>query len=153
MALTLQSDAFSHRGEIPEAHSHEGADRSPPLRWSGVPEKAKALALIMEDPDAPSGTFVHWLAYNIPVTENGIEEGMEHRGDKTEGTLQGQNDYGEVGYGGPKPPKGEKHRYVFKLFALDEPLKLDSGADKQALERALRGHTLAQTELIGTFAS
>lgn len=153
MALTLQSEAFTNRGEIPDAHAYEGDGRSPPLRWSGVPEKAKALALIMEDPDAPSGTFVHWLAYNIPVTEQGLEEGMEHRGDKSEGTLQGQNDYGEVGYGGPKPPKGEKHRYVFKLFALDAPLELESGVDKRALEDAMRGHTLAQTELVGTFKS
>jgi len=153
MALTLQSDAFKDRGEIPEAHAYNGDDRSPPLRWSGVPEKAKALALIMEDPDAPSGTFVHWLAYNIPVTEKGLEEGMEHRGDKTEGTLQGQNDFGEVGYGGPKPPKGETHRYVFKLFALDSRLELKPGVDKQTLEKAMQGHTLAQAELVGTFKS
>jgi Raf kinase inhibitor-like YbhB/YbcL family protein len=117
-----------------------------------VPPQAKALALIMEDPDAPRGTFVHWLAYNIPVTEGGLEEGFEHRGDKTEGTLQGKNDYEEIGYGGPKPPEGERHRYVFKLFALDTKLDLEPGASKEALERAIQGHTLAQAELIGTFA-
>lgn len=151
MTLTLQSDAFDHKGEIPKAHAYEGDGRSPPLRWDGVPQRAKALALIMEDPDAPRGTFVHWLAYNIPVTEQGLEEGFEHRGDKSEGTLQGRNDYDEIGYGGPKPPKGERHRYVFKLFALDSKLELQPGADKQALERAMQGHTIAQTELIGTF--
>jgi Raf kinase inhibitor-like YbhB/YbcL family protein len=152
MALTLKSDAFEHKGEIPQTYAYDGADRSPPLRWDGVPQKAKALALIMEDPDAPRGTFVHWLAYNIPVTEQGLEEGLEHRGDKSEGTLQGLNDFNEVGYGGPKPPHGERHRYVFKLFALDDKLDLEPGADRQALERAMQGHTLAQTELIGTFA-
>lgn len=153
MTLTLHSDAFDHEGDIPQAHAYEGDGRSPPLRWDGVPAQAKALALIMEDPDAPRGTFVHWLAYNIPVTERGLEEGLEHRGDKTEGTLQGRNDYGGIGYGGPKPPPGERHRYVFKLFALDAPLDIDSGADKRTLERAMKGHTLAQTELIGMFAS
>jgi Raf kinase inhibitor-like YbhB/YbcL family protein len=153
MTLRLQSDAFDDAGEIPEAHAYKGGGRSPALRWHGLPQQTKALALIMEDPDAPRGTFVHWLAYNIPVTEAGLEEGLEHRGDKTEGTLQGRNDFGEVGYGGPKPPKGERHRYVFKLFALDSKLKLEPGADKQALERAMRGHTLAQTELVGLFGS
>ena len=153
MTLTLESDAFEHKGEIPRAHSYDGDDRSPPLRWNGVPSRAKALALIMEDPDAPRGTFVHWLAYNIPVTEPGLEAGMPHRGDKTEGTLQGKNDFNEVGYGGPKPPKGQRHRYVFKLFALDEKLDLKPGADKAALEHAMHGHTIAQAELIGMFGN
>lgn len=152
MALTLESPAFAPGAEIPRVYTGEGEDRSPPLQWSGAPEQTTTYALIVDDPDAPSGTFVHWVAFNIPASEPGLPEGVQHRGDMTDGTLQGRNDFDRFGYGGPLPPPGKPHRYVFKLFALDDRLDLRPGASKRDVERAMRGHIVDQTQIIGCYA-
>lgn len=151
MALSLESPAFTHNADIPRRYTADGEDRSPPLRWSDVPNEAKTLALIVEDPDAPSGAFLHWIAFNIPATVDHLAEGAPHRGDYTDGTLQGRNDFEGFGYGGPKPPKGQTHRYVFKLFALDDRLQLEPGAQRAEVELAMQGHVLASTELLGRY--
>ncbi|HKU38340.1 MAG TPA: YbhB/YbcL family Raf kinase inhibitor-like protein [Polyangiales bacterium] len=147
MTLTLESPAFRAGAAIPTEYTADGDDKSPPLRWSGVPENAKTLALIMEDPDAPSGTFVHWLAFNIPATIDHLNAGTEHRGDYTDGTLQGKNGFDRVGYGGPRPPRGQTHDYVFRFYALDDRLGLEPGVSKEQIERAMQGHVLASAEL------
>jgi Raf kinase inhibitor-like YbhB/YbcL family protein len=153
MALELNSPAFKNNGPIPEQYSAKGEDRSPPLRWSGVPSEAKTLALIVEDPDAPSGTFVHWVAFNIPATIDHLSEGAEHRGDYTDGTLQGRNSMDRVGYTGPKPPAGQSHRYIFRLYAIDDRLNLEPNVTREEVERAMQGHVLASAELIGVYES
>lgn len=152
MALQIHSRAFEPRSTIPKRHTKDGEDASPPLTWEGAPAQTRTLALIVDDPDAPSGTFVHWVVYNIPSAESGLHEGIQHRGDKTEGTLQGRNDFGELGYGGPYPPPGPAHRYHFKLYALDSKLELNPGASKSEVEEAMRGHILDQAELVGLYA-
>lgn len=152
MALAIESPAFEANSNMPPVYTGDGEDRSPPLRWSGVPQDAKTLALIMEDPDAPSGTFVHWVAFNIPATIDHLSEGTQHRGDYTDGTLQGRNGFDRIGYGGPHPPKGQSHRYVFKLYALDDRLRLEPGASRTDVERAMEGHVLASTELTARYA-
>lgn len=150
--MQLRSDAFAPNETIPRAYVRDGEDKSPPLSWSGVPGDTKSLALIVEDPDAPSGTFTHWVIFDIPVTHPGLAEDVSHAGDFTDGTRQGDNDFDERGYSGPRPPKGEKHRYVFKLFAIDDRLELEEGASKEALLEAMRGHVLDQAELVATYS-
>jgi Raf kinase inhibitor-like YbhB/YbcL family protein len=152
MALSIESPAFNINAHIPAVYTADGEDRSPPLRWSGVPSEAKTLALIVEDPDAPSGTFVHWVAFNIPATIDHLPEGAQHRGDYTDGTLQGRNSLDRIGYGGPQPPKGQSHRYVFKLYALDDRLPLEPGVGRDEVERAMQGHVLDSTELMARYA-
>lgn len=147
MALQLESPAFSANSEIPKPYTCDGDDRSPPLAWSGAPSPTKAYALIVDDPDAPSGTFVHWVAFNIPAKDTSLPEGLKHLGDTTEGILQGRNDFGRIGYNGPKPPPGKPHRYNFKLYALSDRLELQPGATKAELEQAMAGRILDQTEL------
>lgn len=152
MALHLQSPAFESGRDIPKLYTGEGDDCSPELRWSGAPDRTKAYALIVDDPDAPSGTFVHWVAFNIPAKDSGLPEGMQHLGDTTEGLRQGKNDFGRTGYNGPKPPPGKPHRYNFKLYALSEQLDLKPGATKAELERAMQGKVLEETQLTGNYA-
>jgi len=154
MTLSLTSPAFRPGGEIPTVHTCEGADTSPALQWSGVPARAKSLALIMDDPDAPDPkaprmTYVHWVLYNIPPTAKGLAEGAA-RGGLPPGTREGTNDWKRTGYGGPCPPIG-RHRYFHKLYALDAELP-DLGAPTKAqLEKAIEGHVLEKTELVGTY--
>jgi Raf kinase inhibitor-like YbhB/YbcL family protein len=143
--LRLQSNAFEHGEPIPRRHGCEGEDLSPPLAWSGVPEGTRSLALVVDDPDAPAGTFTHWLGWGIDAAAERLGEG--------EGTpVEGRNDFGTSGYRGPCPPPGHgRHRYSFRLYALDSDLGLPHGSDKRELERALEGHTLAVVELVGTY--
>jgi len=154
MALTLRSTAFFHGAEIPSTYSCEGADISPPLEWTGVPESARSLVLIVDDPDAPDPrapkmTWVHWVLYNLPTDITGLAEGVSP--DKLpEGTEAGLNDWKKSAYGGPCPPIGS-HRYFYKLYALDTVLKGLHQATKAAVEAAMKGHILAQTELVGTY--
>jgi Raf kinase inhibitor-like YbhB/YbcL family protein len=153
MALTLTSTAFANDGEIPERFTCDGEDVSPPLTWSGVPETAKSLALIVDDPDAPDPaaprmTWVHWLLYNLPPASTGLAEGAAR--ELPPGTLQGLNDWKRTGYGGPCPPVG-RHRYFHKLFALDIVLPDLRSPTKAKLEAALRGHVIAQAELMGRY--
>ncbi|MGB8853535.1 MAG: YbhB/YbcL family Raf kinase inhibitor-like protein [Pirellulales bacterium] len=154
MALRITSPAFEHGESIPRRYTCEGDDISPPLEWSGVPKGTKSLALIVDDPDAPDPAapkrvWVHWVLYDIPPDVTGLLEGIGGT-DLPPGTLAGLNDWKKVGYGGPCPPIG-RHRYFFKLYALDRMLRDLDHPTKAKLERAMDGHVLAQTELVGTF--
>jgi Raf kinase inhibitor-like YbhB/YbcL family protein len=145
MALSVSSTAFEHEGQIPTRHSCEGEDVSPPLSWSDIPDGTRSLALICDDPDAPSGTFVHWLAWGIDSDKDGIAEGEA-------APLEGTGGFGETGYRGPCPPPGHgPHRYFFRLFALDTDLDLAAGTGREELDAAIEGHVIEGAELIGTY--
>ena len=155
MALALASTAFAQDGAIPATYTCQGKDISVPLAWSGLPAGTRSLALIVDDPDAPDPaapkmTWVHWVLYNIPPGTDGLKEGVQP-GELPEGALEGRNDWGRTGYGGPCPPVG-RHRYFFKLYALDVVLPDLGTPDKARLERAMTGHVLAKHELVGTYA-
>jgi len=154
MTIRLTSTAFEANGPIPVKYSGHGEDVSPPLAWSGLPAGTKELALICDDPDAPRGTWVHWVLARIPADATGLPEGASSMktGASPAGMLDGVNSWGKAGYGGPMPPSGT-HRYVFKLCALDTELALTGKVDKAALLKAMEGHVLAAGELIGTFKS
>jgi Raf kinase inhibitor-like YbhB/YbcL family protein len=142
---TLTSAAFEHGGQIPQRHTCEGEDVSPPLAWSGLPEGTRSVALICDDPDAPSATFTHWVAWALDADAGGLDEGEA-------APTEGRSDFGTPGYRGPCPPPGHgRHRYFFRLFALDEVPQVEPGAGREELERALQGHLLAATELVGTY--
>jgi Raf kinase inhibitor-like YbhB/YbcL family protein len=144
MALQLTSPAFQEGGTIPKKFTCDGQNVSPQLDWSAVPDGAKSLALIADDPDAPSGIFVHWVLYSLPADLNGLPEGA------ASGVL-GVNGFGKKAYGGPCPPKGTPHRYFFKLYALDSTPDLKPGSSKAQVENAMRGHILAQGQLMGKY--
>jgi Raf kinase inhibitor-like YbhB/YbcL family protein len=150
MALQITSSAFSEGRMIPKRYTCDGADISPDLSWSGVPEGTKSLALICDDPDAPVGTWVHWVLFNIPPDAGGAP--AEIAPDKTlaNGARHGTNSWKRLGYGGPCPPGGT-HRYYFKLYALDTVLELDGGITKAQLETAMKGHILAEAQLMGKY--
>jgi hypothetical protein len=154
MALTISSPAFANSGEIPSKYTCEGRDLAPPLVWSGAPAGTRSLALIVDDPDAPDPaapkrTYVHWVLYDIPPTATGLPEAATAE-DLPPGTREGRNDWNRTGYGGPCPPIG-RHRYFFKLYALDTVLPDLGTPTKAELEAAMRGHILAHAELIGTY--
>lgn len=154
MGMKLTSSAFDKGQTIPRRHSGDGEDLSPPLSFSGVPEQARELAVIADDPDAPPHTWVHWVIYRIPPTADGLKEGIEPvpQPPSPAGAVQGKNDFGNMGYGGPMPPRGHgPHHYHFKLYALDTELDLQAGATKQELLKAMEGHIIAQAELVGTY--
>jgi len=150
MAFTLQSSAFQNGGSIPKKFTCEAADVSPELTWSGVPEKTQSFALIADDPDAPMGTWVHWVIYDLPPNAAKLSEAVPKQEQAASGT-QGKNDFGKIGYGGPCPPPGKPHRYFFKLYALDGKLNLKPGARKAEVEAAMKGHILGQAELRGKY--
>jgi len=143
--MKITSSAFREGESIPSKFTCDGGDTSPPLQIGDVSSGAKTLALIADDPDAPGGLFTHWLVWNIPPQTNSIEEGSAPKG------LQGTNDFGKSGYGAPCPPSGV-HRYYFRVFALDRELDLRSGAKRSQLDAAMKGHVIAQGELIGRYA-
>jgi len=149
--MQLTSSAFSEGAAIPTKHTADGADVSPPLQWQGAPPTTKSIALICDDPDAPRGTWVHWVLFNLPADKNDLPEGVPTTGKLASGGVQGKNDFGKLGYGGPSPPKGKPHRYFFKIYALDGVLDLKEGATKAQLEKAMAGHILAQGQLMGTY--
>ncbi len=149
--LGLSSPAFASGTTIPPEYTCRGADKSPPLGWSGVPERTKTLALIVEDPDAPSGTFVHWVAFNLPADSTELAGGVPQTATLARGGEQGMNDFGQVGYNGPCPPPGGPHHYHFRLFALDSTVGLKPGATASTLRKAMQGHVRAAADLIGTF--
>ena len=151
--MAITSGAFEHEGTIPDAYSCDGADISPELNWTGVPEGTQSLVLILDDPDAPGGTFTHWVIYNIPAAATGLEENIPKTAELVSGALQGRNSIGEIGYGGPCPPLGQSHRYFFKLYALDITLDLEGGASKAQVMAAMEGHILAEAEIMGNFQS
>lgn len=146
MNITVQSTAFDDNARIPDRYSRDGNDVSPPLSWSGLPEGTKEVALVCEDPDAPTPKpFVHWLLRDIPADGGGLQEG-----DAT--GIPGKNDWGETAYGGPQPPEGHgMHRYFFRVYALDQELDLKEGFSREELSKAMQGHVLAEGQLIGTF--
>jgi Raf kinase inhibitor-like YbhB/YbcL family protein len=154
MAFSLTSSAFQDGAEIPSVHTCEGTDASPPLAWSGAPAGTKSFALIVDDPDAPDPdapkqTWVHWLVYNLPPSSSGLPGAVASR-DLPSGTREGPNDFKRTGYGGPCPPIG-RHRYFFKLYALDTVLPDLGSPTKAKLEKALEGHVLAKAQLMGTY--
>ncbi len=154
MALKLSSSAFEPNGPIPTEYTCDGSDRSPPLSWSGVPERAQSLVLIVDDPDAPDPrnpktTWVHWVLYNMPRSAEGLPEGVDSDS-LPPGTLEGLNDWKRTGYGGPCPPIG-RHRYFHKLYALDTVLPDMGTPTKAELVQGMEGHVLASVELMGTY--
>jgi Raf kinase inhibitor-like YbhB/YbcL family protein len=154
MTLSITTSAFSDHGEIPAQYTCDGKDISPPLSWSGAPSGTKSLALIVDDPDAPDPaapkmTWVHWVMYNIPPTATGLAEAVRPH-DLPAGTLQGVNDWKRTGYGGPCPPIG-RHRYFYKLYALDVMLPDLRSPTKASVEKAMKGHVLAEAQVVGTY--
>ena len=153
--IKLTSTAFAEGQPIPQKYTGEGADVSPPLSWSALPQGTKELALICDDPDAPGGTWVHWIVYKIPAAATGLPEdvgGAEGRQPELLGMVEGKNSFDETGYGGPMPPPGNgRHRYFFRLYALDSELALEPGLDKVAILEAIVGHIVAEGELMGTY--
>ena len=150
-ALQLTSPAFAPGAAIPREFTADGRGVSPPLQWDDVPAGTKSLVLICEDPDAPGGLFTHWLAYNMPAELTGLGEGVPTDRTLADGTYQGKNGFGKVGYGGPAPPRGRPHRYVFRLAALDVRLDLSPGAGRDELTTAMFNHVMAEGDLVGTY--
>ncbi|MCD6254837.1 MAG: YbhB/YbcL family Raf kinase inhibitor-like protein [Deltaproteobacteria bacterium] len=150
MEIKVKSEAFEEGGMIPKKYTCDGEDASPPLSWTGVPEGTEALALICDDPDAPVGTWVHWVIFNIPPDTTGLSENIPPERVLESGARQGRNDFGNIGYGGPCPPRGT-HRYYFKLYALDKKVDLEPGATKDELLKAMEGHVLAEGKLMGRY--
>ena len=150
MAIELTSTAFTEGEMIPQRFTCDGEDVSPPLAWSGVPEQAQSLALICDDPDAPVGTWDHWVLFNIPADAAGFPEAVPADPTLEYGAVNGKNSWGRLGYGGPCPPGGT-HRYFFYIYALDSRLSLESGATKEQLQQAMEGHILAQGQLMGRY--
>lgn len=149
--FTLSSLGFRNDQPMPVKHSCEGADVSPALKWEGAPAGTKNFALICDDPDAPGGSWVHWVIYGIPAGTTELPENVA-KSEAVAGMKQGVNDFGNVGYGGPCPPRGHGvHHYHFRLFALDNELNLAARVTRKQLESAMKGHILAQTELVGTY--
>jgi hypothetical protein len=151
MSLQVSSSAFKDGQAIPSKYTCDGEDVSPPLKWAGVPEAAKSVVLICDDPDAPVGTWVHWVLFNLPANITELEERVPTTEALGNGARQGTNDFKRIGYGGPCPPRGNPHRYFFKLYALDEELDLKSGAAKRDVERAMEGHILAKGQVMATY--
>jgi Raf kinase inhibitor-like YbhB/YbcL family protein len=154
MTLTITSTAFTHEGAIPRTYTCQGNDISPPLAWSGVPGDAKSLVLIVDDPDAPDPAkplrvWVHWVLYNLPPDTTGLAEAIKEA-DLPKGTAGGLNDWERTGYGGPCPPIG-RHRYFFKLYALDTVLEGLATPTKKQVEAAMQGHVLAEAVVMGTY--
>jgi Raf kinase inhibitor-like YbhB/YbcL family protein len=149
--MQLTSAAFTEGAAIPAKYTCDAKDVSPPLKWSGVPADAKSLALIADDPDAPVGTWVHWVLYDLPATTSELAEDVPQAQHLAGGAKQGLNDFKRLGYGGPCPPHGKPHHYFFKLYALDVLLDLKPGLTRKDLERAMEKHILAQTQLMGAY--
>jgi Raf kinase inhibitor-like YbhB/YbcL family protein len=150
MEIKVTSSAFTEGGLIPSKYTCDGSDISPPLQWEAVPDGTKSLALISDDPDAPVGTWVHWVLFNLPADCKGLEENIPPDKTLPNGARQGLTDFGRIGYGGPCPPSGT-HRYFFKIYALDTKLDLAAGVKKRELLKAMEGHILGQGQLIGKY--
>lgn len=149
--LKISSQAFQHGQAIPRQHTGDGKDVSPPLSWTGSPEKTASFALVCDDPDAPAGTWVHWILYDLPGSQRELKEAVPGAKELAGGARQGTNSGGKIGYSGPSPPAGKPHRYFFKLYALDTKLGLKPGADKKKVLEAMKGHILEESEIMGTY--
>jgi len=151
MDIRLTSTAFTGGGTIPRKHTCDGSDVSPPLAWDNVPGGTKSFALICDDPDAPMGTWVHWVLFNLPADTRSLAEAVPPDKELPNGARQGTNDFRKIGYGGPCPPPGKPHRYFFKLYALDTVLDLPAGSTKAQVVKAMEGHVLAEGQLMGKY--
>lgn len=151
MAFELTSPAFAPGASIPARHTCDGDDLSPPLRWTDPPAGTRAFALVCDDPDAPRGRWVHWVLWGMPATATGLAEGVKADATLADGARHGRNDFGRLGHGGPCPPPGKPHRYVFTLFALDAVPALEPGATRSQLLDAIAGHVLGTAELTGRY--
>jgi len=151
LPIVLKSTAFEEGQPIPKKYTGDGDDASPPLTWSGTPHGTQSQALICEDPDAPRGTWTHWVLFNLPAETRQLKEGVATTKELPDGSAQGVNDFPKIGYGGPAPPPGKPHRYYFKVYALDARLDLKPGASKQQLLEAMKGHLLGDGGLMGTY--
>jgi Raf kinase inhibitor-like YbhB/YbcL family protein len=151
MTFSLKSSAFASGAEISKKFTCVAADVSPALEWSGGPANTGSFALIMDDPDAPAGVWVHWVLWNLPAGAHSLPESVAKREQLEDGSRQGANDFRKIGYNGPCPPPGKPHRYFFHLYALDAKLALAPGATRQELDAAMKGHVLGQAEYMGTF--
>ena len=149
--MKLTSTAFDNEGTIPKKYTADGEDVSPPLQWGDAPASTRSFALICDDPDAPRGTWVHWVIFSLPADKTELPEAIPTSAVLADGSRQGKNDFGNLGYGGPSPPRGKPHRYFFKLYALDNVPQIKEGADKQQLEQAMAGHILAEGRLMGKY--
>lgn len=149
--ISILAEGFKDGELIPDEYTCKGKDVSPSLSWTGIPAGTKSITLIMDDPDAPGGTFVHWVLYNVPSETRKLAPGMPLYRTFSDGTIQGMTDFGQPGYGGPCPPPGKPHRYYFKIYALDTDLNLQPGATKSQVESAMKGHVLAKGELMGKY--
>jgi len=149
--LSLSSSAFEEGEKIPVRYTCDGEDVSPPLTWSEPPSGTNSFVLIVDDPDAPRGVFTHWVLFNLPPDSRELPEDIPVQAQLLSGALQGRNDFGRTGYGGPCPPAGSLHRYRFVLYALDQPLDLPAGASKNQVLEYMEGHILAQGQLMGTY--
>ena len=151
MSLKVTSTDFSSGGMIPKQFTCDGADISPALAWNDPPAGTQSFSLIADDPDAPVGTWVHWVAFDLPANARSLSQNVPKQEQLENGARQGRNDFDKIGYGGPCPPSGKAHRYFFKLYALDAKLNLKAGASKQDVERAQQGHVLAHGEYMGRY--
>ena len=151
MAFSISSPDFQNGKDIPKKFTCDGDDVSPALSWADAPPGSKSFALIADDPDAPRGTWTHWVLFDLPSTTTSLPEGVPKVGDLPGGGRQGVNDFPKIGYGGPCPPPGKPHRYFFKLYALDNQLKLKAGASKQEVEQSMQNHILGKAELMGKY--
>lgn len=152
LTLTVASAAFLMNAAIPFRHTCKGENVSPPLTWTGAPAGTRSFAVLMDDPDAPGGDWVHWILFNLPPDVTSLNAAVPRASRLLSGAIQGINDFGAAGYGGPCPPPGRAHRYVFHVYALDTLLDLKSAARKADLLRAMEGHIVACGELVGTFS-
>ena len=151
MAFELRSSAFRQNQAIPKKYTCDGSDVSVSLNWNDPAQETKGFALIADDPDAPCGTWVHWVLYDLSADTRELAEDIPAKETLDDGAKQGKNDFGKIGYGGPCPPPGPTHHYHFKLYALDKMVGLRPGATKQQILNAMEGHVLAQAELVGTY--
>lgn len=149
--MKIQISAFENGGEIPTEYTCDGNDSSPEIRWQDIPDESEYLAIIMDDPDAPSGTFTHWVIYGIPASLTGLKAGVPVDSEIYHGIRQGANGFGRTGYGGPCPPKGRPHRYYFRLYAIGSTLKLKGGARRHELEKEMSGRVIAEAVYMGTY--
>ncbi|MGB7556062.1 MAG: YbhB/YbcL family Raf kinase inhibitor-like protein [Candidatus Korobacteraceae bacterium] len=151
MTLALKSSAFEPAAEIPKKHTCDAADVSPALEWSGLPPRTVSFVLVMDDPDAPNGTWVHWVMWNLSTSAHELREGVPKRDPLDGGTRQGRNSFGKIGYNGPCPPRGKPHRYFFRLYALDEKLDLAPGSSNVVLQQAIKDHIIVEADYMGTY--
>jgi Raf kinase inhibitor-like YbhB/YbcL family protein len=151
MSIEVTSTVFQQGTPIPKQFTGDGADQSPPLSWTELPAGTNSIALICDDPDAPRGTWVHWVLFNLPPQTRDLEAGVPTTATLGNGAKQGKNDFGNIGYGGPAPPRGKAHRYLFKLYALAVTVDLPPSSTKADLEAAMKGQILAEGQLIGTY--